>query len=432
MPLSTPHDVEMIYDEAGRGGVTPAGGCTTQAMRRATVPGRASPRSSRRVLLVRASAVPLVDVGAARAALRGGRPSSPAVLEAASQVESACRRTGCFYCVNHGVPVAAVLAQGETFFTSTSAEAKERISSRHSPAFRGYVALGAELTAGVPDLREQLEFGTEEKAAAAGSSQPWPPYERLRGPNQWPDEGTGSGALKGFRSDVEDFMGAMELLGADVSCLVALALGLEWDAFVPLFTPRGHMQLKLCLYPTGAGTRTRTHMGVGAHTDSGFLSLLVQDSVGGLEVLVEEEDGGQRWTEVPPVGDAVVVNLGEVVESLTGGHFVATPHRVVQVESGVKKHRMSAPFFYNPRLDVDVNDFAELMDAIREKPGQQHHQQQRKGKTSPGRIRNPVGNPVLASYGMNAFKSFARSHPGVVRLHHADLHVAPDGTVSRT
>ena len=392
-----------------------------QTMRRAAVPRVVSLRSAGRVPLVLASAVPSVDVGAARAALRGGRPSSPAVLEAASQVERACRRTGCFYCVNHGVPVAAVLAQGENFFTSTSAEAKERISSRHSPAFRGYVALGSELTAGVPDLREQVEFGTEEQSAA-GSSRPWPPYERLRGPNQWPDEESDSGALEGFRSDVEDFMGAMELLGADLTCLLALALGLEWDAFMPLFTPRGHMQLKLCLYPTGTGS----HMGVGAHTDSGFLSLLVQDSVGGLEVLVDEDDGGQRWTEVPPVGDAVVVNLGEVVESLTGGNFVATPHRVVQVESDVKKHRMSAPFFYNPRLDVDVNDFAQLMNAIKVEPGQQ-----REGRTSPGRIQNPVGNPVLTSYGMNAFKSFARSHPGVVQRHHADLHVAPDGTVSR-
>ena len=184
-------------------------------------------------------------------------------------------------------------------------------------------------------------------------------------------------------------------------------------------------------------------MGVGAHTDSGFLSLLVQDEVGGLEVLVEEdEDGGESgsssrratWIPVVPLEDAIVVNLGEVVEALTGGTFVATPHRVVQVvasEANGAEHRMPAPFFYNPRLDVDVGDFAALGEAIREAARGRDEEKGAAVGQVPGRIREGPGNPVLASYGMNAFKSFARSHPEVVRRHHADLEVAPDGTVTQ-
>jgi len=129
------------------------------------------------------------------------------------------------------------------------------------------------------------------------------------------------------------------------------------------------------------------------------------------------------------------VNLGEVVEALTGGLFIATPHRVVQVaeaEARGAMHRLSAPYFYNPRLDVDVGDFAALGEAIREAAGRGEGDGDAAApRAFPGRIRGGPGNPVLASYGMNAFKSLARSHPAVVRAHHADLAVAPDGTVTR-
>mmetsp|Transcript_18627 Transcript_18627/g.22755 ORF Transcript_18627/g.22755 Transcript_18627/m.22755 type:complete len:129 (+) Transcript_18627:106-492(+) len=50
-----------------------------------------------------------------------------------------------------------------------------------------YMKLGVENTAGVVDIREQVEFATETDSSVAGWKL-WPPYERLRGRNQWPDD----------------------------------------------------------------------------------------------------------------------------------------------------------------------------------------------------------------------------------------------------
>ena len=87
-------------------------------------------------------------------------------------------------------------------------------------------------------------------------------------------------------------------------------------------------------------------MGVGAHTDSGWLTMLLQDDSGGLQAFTRGE-----WTDVPPLGlECVVVNLGEVAEMLSGGYLLATPHRVLLPRA----RRLSVPYFYNPALEASV------------------------------------------------------------------------------
>ncbi len=110
--------------------------------------------------------------------------------------------------------------------------------------------------------------------------------------------------------------------------------------------PHAHPHLKLVRYPGSAGDGT--DQGVGAHKDYGFLTLLLQDTVGGLQV--QREDG--RFDDVPPLDGAFVVNLGELLEVATNGYLLATNHRVVSPPGATE--RFSVPFFYNPRLDAKV------------------------------------------------------------------------------
>ena len=68
--------------------------------------------------------------------------------------------------------------------------------------------------------------------------------------------------------------------------------------------------------------------GVNAHHDTGFLTLLWQHGVAGLQVQNQRGD----WIDVPADDDAVVVNLGEMLQAMTGNYFVATTHRVVATQ----------------------------------------------------------------------------------------------------
>ena len=79
---------------------------------------------------------------------------------------------------------------------------------------------------------------------------------------------------------------------------------------------------------------------MGAHTDSGYLSLLLQDDVGGLQV----QNGDGEWIDARPIDGTLVVNLGEMLQLRTRGYYLATPHRVVSKASVAgSPSRLSVP-----------------------------------------------------------------------------------------
>ena len=68
-----------------------------------------------------------------------------------------------------------------------------------------------------------------------------------------------------------------------------------------------------------------TIIGSSPHTDWGFLTLILQDSVGGLEFL----DAEGRWNSVPAVEGRLVVNCGDYLSLMTDGRLKSPIHRVV-------------------------------------------------------------------------------------------------------
>ena len=84
----------------------------------------------------------------------------------------------------------------------------------------------------------------------------------------------------------------------------------------------------------------------GAHSDYGFITLLLTDEHPGLQIYHKEV-----WMDVPSRPNAFVVNIGDMLERWTNGLFVSTKHRVLT--SG-DYERYSIPFFFEPTFETIV------------------------------------------------------------------------------
>ncbi|MEU8977736.1 isopenicillin N synthase family dioxygenase [Streptomyces sp. NPDC058251] len=326
--------------------------------------------------------LPIIDLSAAD---RG--PQARALLHA--QLHSAAHDVGFFQLVGHGVTDAetgALLQAMHRFFALPEAD-RLAIDNVNSPHFRGYTRTGDELTGGSRDWRDQLDIGAERAARVPGPGEP--AYWWLEGPNQWPD------ALPELRAAALAWIDRLSSVAARLLRELLVAIGAPGDFYEPVFGERAHPHLKLVRYPGSADDGA--DQGVGAHKDYGFLTLLLQDQVGGLQV--QREDG--LFHDVPPLPGAFVVNLGELLEVATNGYLIATNHRVVSPAGATE--RFSVPFFYNPRLDARVE------------PLPFPH-----ASAAPGVTTDPA-NPLFAEYGRNELKGKLRAHPLVAARHHAEL-----------
>lgn len=322
-----------------------------------------------------------------------------------------CHRVGLFYVKNHGVSQKlcdGMLATARQFFDLPTS-VKDEMDYTASPQFRGYMKIGVENTAGLIDFREQIEFGPEETAEANsdenGGNAIYPVFRRLRGPNQWPP----GAYVPEFRTTAMEFMEQMNVSSMHLMQAVASSLGLDYDFFDSTFLHSPHYQMKVARYPpkpADDGNAGVGVFGVGPHSDTGFLSLLLQDNVGGLQA--QTVDG--IWIDVPPVEGTLVVNLGEMLQLATHGYYLATVHRVLSLPG--TRSRYSIPFFFNPCLDGE----AKPMDLETITSKECRDTTARGGESTHG-----GKNKLHPLFGVNAFKSLARSHPQVVKRHHPDL-----------
>ncbi|MEW2496255.1 2-oxoglutarate and iron-dependent oxygenase domain-containing protein [Streptomyces nodosus] len=326
--------------------------------------------------------LPIIDLSAA-----GRGPRDRAELHA--RLHSAAHDVGFFQLVGHGVTRAetdALLDAMHAFFALPEAD-RLALDNVNSPHFRGYTRTGDERTGGTRDWRDQLDIGAERPARVPGPGEP--AYWWLQGPNQWP------AALPGLRTAALAWIDRLSEVAQRLLHELLAAIGAAPDFYDPVFGEHAHPHLKLVRYPGSAGDGA--DQGVGAHKDYGFLTLLLQDRVGGLQV--QREDG--LFHEVPPLEGAFVVNLGELLEVATDGYLMATNHRVVSPPGATE--RFSVPFFYNPRLDARVEPLPF--------PG---------ADTAPGITDDPA-NPLYADYGFNELKGKLRAHPLAAERHHAEL-----------
>ena len=277
--------------------------------------------------------VPLIDLAPLRADSAAGHAT------VARAIGAAARDIGFFAVTGHGVSdnvIAEVFRAAQTFF-ALPPERKALVAIERSAQYLGYARLASERLDPnrLGDEKESFNMGRDiapdDADYIAGT-----PFVGL---NQWPD-------VPGFKPALLAYYSALQRLAMLVHRAIALDLGLDAEFFSTAFS-RPLSALRLLHYPPHPGAFDGNRYGAGPHTDYGNITLLAQDSNGGLEVRTRAGE----WLAVAPVSGTFVCNIGDALMRWTNDVYVSNPHRVVN-RSG--NERYSVAFFSEPNADAVV------------------------------------------------------------------------------
>lgn len=218
--------------------------------------------------------------------------------------------------------------------------------------YAGYIASGEEVTAGEADYSEIFTVCPDVPLSDGRVRSKWP----CHGPVPWPSAE--------YRRTMQAYMTELGSVGDVLLRLVALGLDLPMDTFTGLATDGWH-HMRVLRFPARSSETSR---GIGAHTDYGMLVIAAQDDVGGLYVrppvpgekrnrnwLESESMAGmyeneEPWTFVRPVPDTMTVFPGDILQFLTSGQLLSTPHKVRLND----RERYTMAYFHEPAFTAGM------------------------------------------------------------------------------
>uniref|UniRef100_A0ACD5WTT6 Uncharacterized protein n=1 Tax=Avena sativa TaxID=4498 RepID=A0ACD5WTT6_AVESA len=240
-----------------------------------------------------------------------------------AQVRRAAGTVGFFQVVNHGVPadlMAGMLA-GVRDFNEGPAEAKRALYSR--------------------DQARKVRFNSNFDLFMSAAAN-WRDTLFL---NLAPDPPPPEELPEAVRDVAAEYGEAVTKVALRVLELLSESLGLSGD----------HLREMGCAHSLNAACQyyppcPEPHLTLGTrrHTDPGFLTVLLQDGMGGLQVLVDGASGGggNCWVDVPPVPGALLINIGDLLQLVSNDQFRSVEHRVVANKSK-DTARVSVASFFN-------------------------------------------------------------------------------------
>ncbi|KAM3336718.1 hypothetical protein ACQJBY_030627 [Aegilops geniculata] len=248
------------------------------------------------------------------------------------QLVGACRDPGVFRLVNHGVP------SNLTARLFGLARGLLELDAANKSRLPGYFC-GTPALAALPVRQLNWLEGLHVEAASDGD-------RCYSSPDGADGEAGGTGLAEFMEAVSGEYVAHMARIARKLfDTLASGELGLDEEQRASYLTERGSI-FRAYRYPaSGAGRR---HLGMEAHTDSSVLSILNQDTVGGLQVFY-----GGRWLAVRPVEGALVVNVGDMLQAMSGGAYRSPEHRVV-APAWTEVDRMSLCYFAFPQEDAVI------------------------------------------------------------------------------
>lgn len=283
--------------------------------------------------------LPLVDISKLQSSALSDR------LEVAAALDKACKEVGFLYLKGEQFNFEYVqnLIQVTKAYFEQDLELKMQryigLSKNHS----GYVPIGEEQFSGQSyDLKEAFDVNYDYQ----GTKTDCP----LLGPTLWPDNAQ-------FKRTVSQYYQHLRGISQQIFRCFALALGVNEDFFDAKITD-APSQLRLIHYPYNPEVKDAE--GIGAHTDYECFTLLLPTALG-LQVLNKQGE----WIDIPLIKNTLVMNIGDMMEILSNGKYLATKHRVKKV----CEERYSFPLFcacnYNtviePIVETDAPRYSALI-----------------------------------------------------------------------
>lgn len=282
--------------------------------------------------------LPLIDISA----LQDGPDARRVVV--ADALGQAFHKIGFAVIRGHGISTATINAVREQVIACFKLPLGDKLALSVSPDnYRGYIPLGFF----TPNAEQSNARSTADHYEGYKLHYPVDaddPICRacdLYGPNKWPAQ------LPKLESAVLAYWSECDRVTHLLLRALAQHLGANADALVAAFE-KPLTNMTLLHYPPQFHSGENTPYGIHPHKDTDAITLLAPDPVGGLFV---RGQGSTQWIEAKAPADALVVNIGDMLEIMSGGYFVSTPHKVVNA-SGAERY--SFPYFAVPRYDVEI------------------------------------------------------------------------------
>lgn len=251
-------------------------------------------------------------------------------LEVAHALDQACKETGFLYLKGDQFNfkyVEDLIQKTKEFFNqdlSTKMQYYIGLSCNHS----GYVPIGEEQFAGKSyDLKEAYDVNYDYLGPITDCP--------LLGPSLWPND-------QQFKTIVSRYYTHLRQISQQIFSAFALALNLDEHFFDEKLT-HAPSQLRLIHYPHNPEVKDAE--GIGAHTDYECFTLLLPTAPG-LQVLNKQGE----WIDIPLIENTFVMNIGDMMEILSNGKYLATKHRVKKVA----EERYSFPLFCACNYDTII------------------------------------------------------------------------------
>ncbi|GMN45526.1 hypothetical protein TIFTF001_014716 [Ficus carica] len=250
-----------------------------------------------------------------------------------AQIANGCEEWGFFQLVNHGIPE----------------ELLERVKKVCSDCFKIEREDDFNNSKAVKLLNELAQNNNGQKLDNAD----WEDVFTLMDDTEWPSK------TPGFKETMAEYRAELKKLAEKVMEVMDENLGLPKGYIKTAFNGgsggdnKAFFGTKVSHYPPCPHPELVN--GLRAHTDAGGVVLLFQDDkVGGLQILK-----GEKWIDVQPMPNAIVINTGDQIEVLSNGRYKSVWHRVLVGTSG---NRRSIASFYNPSLKATIAPAPELVE----------------------------------------------------------------------
>lgn len=255
------------------------------------------------------------------------------------KLHMACEEWGFFQLINHGVPhplIKGMKGLSHEFF-KLPLEEKQKYALQPN----GVEGYGQQFAVG----GHKLDWGDMLFIRAMPVSQ--------RDMSYWPTK------PENFREMTDAYSLEIRKVATRLLTLIAQNLNLKPDYFNDKFGEDAKLSLRLNYYPPCP--QPELVLGLHPHSDSGGITLLVQDcNTEGLNIRKEDS-----WISVKPIPNAFIVNVGDLVEIMSNGKYRSVMHRVI---TNREKERLSIAAFYSPSYSAEIGPAQELVDQSQHPP----------------------------------------------------------------